>query len=39
MELEVKKLNVKKTTSHKNKPPKVLKISGMVTVETLQVFN
>ena len=37
---EIKNLNVKKATSHKNIPPKVLKTSAMVTAETLQqLFN
>ena len=33
---EIKYLNVKKATTHKNIPPKVLKASEMVTAETLQ---
>ena len=40
IEKEVKNLNVKKATTHKNVPLKVLKISAMVTAETLQqLFN
>ena len=33
IEKEIKKLNVKKATTHKNIPPKVLKTSAMVTAE------
>ena len=36
IEKEIKNLNVKKATTHKNIPPKVLKTSAMVTAETLQ---
>ena len=40
IEKEIKNLNVKKATTHKNIPPKVLKTSAMVTAETLQqLFN
>ena len=40
IEKEIKNLSVKKVTTHKNIPPKVLKASAMVTVETLQqLFN
>ena len=40
IEKEIKNLNVKKVTTHKNIPLKVLKASAMVTVETLQqLFN
>ena len=40
IEKEIKNLNVKKATTHKNIPPKVLKTSAMVAAETLQqVFN
>ena len=38
VEKEIKNLNVKKATTHKNIPPKVLKTSAMVTAETLQNF-
>ena len=36
IEKEIKNLNVKKATTHKNIPPKVLKTRAMVTAETLQ---
>ena len=36
VEKEIKNLNVKKATTHKNIPPKVLKTSAMVTAEILQ---
>ena len=37
---EIKNLNVKKATTHKNISPKTLKTSAMVTAETLQqLFN
>ena len=36
IEKEIKNLNAKKATTHKNIPPKVLKTSAMVTAETLQ---
>ena len=36
VEKEIKNLNVKKATTHKNIPPKVLKTSAMITAETLQ---
>ena len=39
IEKEIKNLNVKKATTHKNIPPKVLKTSAMVTAETLQQLN
>ena len=39
IEEEIKNLNVKKATTHKNIPPKVLKSSAMVTAETLQTIN
>ena len=40
MEKEIKNLNVKNSTTHKNIPPKVLKTSAMITAETLQqLFN
>ena len=40
VEKEIKNLIVKKATTHKNIPPKVLKTSAMVTAETLQqLFN
>ena len=40
VEKEIKNLNVRKATTHKNIPPKVLKTSAMVTAETLQqLFN
>ena len=40
IEKEIKNLIVKKATTHKNIPPKVLKTSAMVTAETLQqLFN
>ena len=40
IEKEIKNLNVKKATTHKNIPPKVLKTSAMVTAKTLkQLFN
>ena len=40
MEKEIKNLNVKNATTHKNIPPKVLKTSAMITAETLeQLFN
>ena len=40
VEKEIKNLNVKKATTHKNISPKVLKTSAMVTAETLQqLFN
>ena len=40
IEKEIKNLNVKKATTHKNISPKVLKTSAMVTAETLQqLFN
>ena len=40
IEKEIKNLNVKKATTHKNIPPKVLKTSAMVTAETLlQLFK
>ena len=35
IEKEIKNLNVKKGTTHKNLPSKVLKTSAMVTAETL----
>ena len=38
IEKEIKNLNVKKATTHKNIPPKVLKTSAMFTAETLQQF-
>ena len=40
IEKEIKNLNVKKATTHKNIPPKVLKTGAMVTAKTLkQLFN
>ena len=36
IEKEIKNLNIKKATTHKNIPPKVLKTNAMVTAETLQ---
>ena len=40
IEKEIKNLNIKKATTHKNIPSKVLKTSAMVTAETLQqLFN
>ena len=36
--MEIKNVNVKKAITHKNIPPKVLKTSAMLTVETLQQF-
>ena len=36
IEKQIKNLNVKKATTHKNLPPKLLKTSAMVTVETLE---
>ena len=40
IEKKIENLNVKKTTTHRNIPPKVLKTSAMVTAETLQqLFN
>ena len=40
IEKKIENLNVKKTTTHKNIPPKVLKTSAMVTAETLlQLFK
>ena len=40
IEKEIKNLNVKKATTYKKIPPKVLKTSAMVTAETLQqLFN
>ena len=40
VEKEIKNLNVKKATTHKNIPPKVLKTSAIVNAETLQqLFN
>ena len=38
VEKEIKNLNVKKPTTHKNISPKVLKTSAMVTAETLQQY-
>ena len=40
VEKEIKNLNIKKATTHKNIPPKVLKTSARVTAEILQqLFN
>ena len=40
IEKKIENLNVKKTTTHRNIPPKVLKTSAMVTAETLlQLFK
>ena len=40
MKKEIKNLNVKNATTHKNIPSKVLKTSAMITAETLeQLFN
>ena len=36
IEKQIKNLNVKKATIHKNMPPKLLKTSAMVTAETLE---
>ena len=36
IEKQIKNLNVKKATTHKNMPPKLLKTSAMVTAETLE---
>ena len=38
IEKKIKNLNVKKATTHKNIPLKVLKTSAMVTAKTLQQF-
>ena len=38
IEKKIKNLNVKKATTHKNIPLKVLKTSAMVTPKTLQQF-
>ena len=40
IEKKIENLNVKKTITHRNIPPKVLKTSAMITAETLQqLFN